>query len=77
MQRRMLEKYAEQAARCERPVPTGQLRHRDHRFEWTRAEFQTWAERVATAHGYQVTVAPVGPADPEVGAPSQLAVFTR
>jgi 3' terminal RNA ribose 2'-O-methyltransferase Hen1 len=58
-------------------LEAGTFRHADHRFEWSRAEFQTWAERVATAHGYQVTVAPVGPADPEVGAPSQLAVFTR
>jgi 3' terminal RNA ribose 2'-O-methyltransferase Hen1 len=58
-------------------LEAGRFRHADHRFEWTRTEFQTWAERVATAHGYQVTAAPVGSADPEVGAPSQLAVFTR
>jgi protein phosphatase len=58
-------------------LTAGKFRHADHRFEWTRAEFQSWAERVATAYGYQVTTAPVGPADPEVGAPSQLAVFTH
>jgi 3' terminal RNA ribose 2'-O-methyltransferase Hen1 len=55
----------------------GAFRHADHRFEWTRAEFQAWAERVAAAHGYQVAIAPVGPEDSEVGAPSQLAIFRR
>ena len=24
-------------------LPTGKFRHRDHRFEWTRSEFQAWA----------------------------------
>ena len=24
-------------------LPAGKLRHKDHRFEWTRAEFQNWA----------------------------------
>ncbi len=58
-------------------LPTGARRHPDHRFEWTRAEFADWARTVAAAHGYAVRVEPVGPADPEVGAPTQLAVFTR
>ena len=58
-------------------LPAGQFRHRDHRFEWTRAEFNRWAEHVATAHGYRVTFAPIGPDDPEVGPPTQMAVFTR
>ena len=56
-------------------LAAGAFRHADHRFEWTRAEFQAWAERVAGAYGYQVAIAPVGPEDPEVGAPSQLALF--
>lgn len=58
-------------------LPAGQFRHRDHRFEWTRAEFATWAEHVASAHGFQVRFAPIGPDDPEVGPPTQMAVFTR
>jgi 3' terminal RNA ribose 2'-O-methyltransferase Hen1 len=58
-------------------LTAGTFRHADHRFEWSRAEFQAWAERVAIAHGYQMAISPVGPADPEVGAPSQLAVFSR
>jgi 3' terminal RNA ribose 2'-O-methyltransferase Hen1 len=55
----------------------GAYRHRDHRFEWTRAQLSAWAERVAAERGYEVTIRPVGADDPEVGSPSQLAVFTR
>ena len=36
------------------------LRCDDHRFEWTRAEFQTWARALATAHGYSVSFDGVG-----------------
>ncbi|GAA3537667.1 3' terminal RNA ribose 2'-O-methyltransferase Hen1 [Nonomuraea rosea] len=53
------------------------LRHPDHRFEWTRAEFAAWATGVAARHGYQVVFEPVGEDDPEVGPPTQMGVFTR
>ena len=56
-------------------LPTDQLRHRDHRFEWTRAEFAAWAERVAASYNYRVSVEPLGPEAPNHGAPSQLGVF--
>ncbi|MFJ8578935.1 3' terminal RNA ribose 2'-O-methyltransferase Hen1 [Micromonospora sp. NPDC093277] len=56
---------------------TGRFRHADHRFEWTRAEFAAWVDRVAVAHGYAATLGGVGDDDPEVGSPTQLAVFTR
>lgn len=55
----------------------GRLRHPDHRFEWTRAEFAGWAEAVAARHGYAVAYAPIGDDDPEVGPPTQMAVFAR
>jgi 3' terminal RNA ribose 2'-O-methyltransferase Hen1 len=58
-------------------LPAGQLRHRDHRFEWSRGDFQTWAGRVASAHGYAVRFLPVGRDDATVGSPTQMAVFTR
>lgn len=58
-------------------LPAGTFRHRDHRFEWTRAEFQTWAGGVAERFGYSVRFVPVGPEDQEVGSPTQMAVFTR
>jgi 3' terminal RNA ribose 2'-O-methyltransferase Hen1 len=67
---------AEYNARFE-SLPAGQLRHRDHRFEWTRAEFAAWAEGVAERHGYTVRFRSIGPEDPTVGAPSQMGVFNR
>ncbi|MFC8360283.1 3' terminal RNA ribose 2'-O-methyltransferase Hen1 [Streptomyces griseorubiginosus] len=56
-------------------LPAGHVRHGDHRFEWTREEFRTWARSVAERHGYEVEFRPVGPDDPEVGPPTQMAVF--
>jgi 3' terminal RNA ribose 2'-O-methyltransferase Hen1 len=58
-------------------LPAGKFRHRDHRFEWTRAEFEDWANRVAASAGYQTRFLPVGPEDVVVGSPTQMAVFTR
>jgi 3' terminal RNA ribose 2'-O-methyltransferase Hen1 len=53
-----------------------QLRHPDHRFEWTRAEFEAWANDVADKHGYTAEFAPLGPVDETHGGPSQMAIFT-
>jgi 3' terminal RNA ribose 2'-O-methyltransferase Hen1 len=57
-------------------LPAGKFRHQDHRFEWSRAEFQTWAAWVAARYGYTVRFLPVGDEDPQTGAPTQMAVFT-
>jgi len=54
----------------------GTLRHADHRFEWTRAEFENWAGRVSEQNGYGVRFEPLGPIDDRLGAPSQMAVFS-
>ncbi|WP_329249118.1 3' terminal RNA ribose 2'-O-methyltransferase Hen1 [Streptomyces canus] len=56
-------------------LPAGHVRHGDHRFEWTRQEFRAWASSVAERHGYDVEFRPVGPDDPEVGPPTQMAIF--
>lgn len=53
------------------------LRHPDHRFEWSRAEFQGWADAVAARNGYAVRFESVGDEHAELGAPTQVAVFTR
>ncbi|MCE5200769.1 MAG: 3' terminal RNA ribose 2'-O-methyltransferase Hen1 [Armatimonadota bacterium] len=58
-------------------LPAGKMRHRDHRFEWTREEFQNWANGIGERFGYSVRFLPVGPEDAEVGAPTQMAVFER
>jgi 3' terminal RNA ribose 2'-O-methyltransferase Hen1 len=57
-------------------LPAGSLRHRDHRFEWSREAFAAWAGGVADRYGYAVRFLPVGPDDPEVGPPTQMAVFS-
>jgi 3' terminal RNA ribose 2'-O-methyltransferase Hen1 len=58
-------------------LPAGKLRHPDHRFEWTRPEFQAWGESVAQQHGYNVRFLPIGPIDDQLGAPTQMGVFER
>ncbi len=58
-------------------LPAGEFRHSDHRFEWTRAQFAGWGDRVAKRHEYAVRYLAVGDEDSEVGAPTQMAVFTR
>lgn len=67
-------------AEYNRHYPTlspGTFRHPDHRFEWTRAEFRSWAEGICTRFGWTVAFEDLGPSDPTSGAPSQMGVFTR
>ena len=56
-------------------LSAGKVRHSDHRFEWTRSEFEAWAERVARENNYTVAFFPVGEEEENIGAPSQMAVF--
>ena len=58
-------------------LPAGQFRHPDHRFEWTRQEFQDWARGVAGRFGYTVRFLPVGAEHETLGAPTQMGVFQR
>jgi 3' terminal RNA ribose 2'-O-methyltransferase Hen1 len=58
-------------------LPPGAFRHADHRFEWTRTEFQNWATSVAERWGYAVRFLPVGPEHADFGSPTQMGVFTR
>jgi len=55
----------------------GEMRHADHRFEWSRAEFQSWVDGVTERFAYTARIEPIGETDPEFGAPSQMAVFER
>jgi 3' terminal RNA ribose 2'-O-methyltransferase Hen1 len=58
-------------------LAAGTLRHPDHRFEWTRAQFRGWADATAATYGYTVRYLPIGADDPQVGPPTQMAVFRR
>jgi 3' terminal RNA ribose 2'-O-methyltransferase Hen1 len=56
-------------------LPAGKMRHRDHRFEWSRSEFQAWANGIAERFGYAVSFVPVGPDDSVLGSPTQMGIF--
>ena len=58
-------------------MPADRLRHKDHRFEWTRVEFEAWCTGVGDRHGYSVMITGIGPVDETAGSPTQMAVFTR
>lgn len=58
-------------------LQAGNFRHKDHRFEWTRDEFQSWATRISERFGYAVVFHPIGPTTEDVGAPTQMAIFTQ
>lgn len=58
-------------------LAAGAFRHPDHRFEWTRAEFAAWANKIGTTYGYRAAISGIGPEDESHGAPSQMAVFSR
>lgn len=54
----------------------GKMRHADHRFEWTRKQFEDWGNSITNRYKYDVRFKPIGEADDEVGALSQMAAFT-
>jgi len=56
---------------------SGALRHKDHRFEWTRREFEAWAEGIARKYGYTATFQSVGPSHEQLGAPTQMCILKR
>ncbi len=58
-------------------LAAGAFRHPDHRFEWTRAQFEAWAEKIGSAYSYRPAFSGIGRPDAAVGAPTQMAVFTR
>jgi 3' terminal RNA ribose 2'-O-methyltransferase Hen1 len=56
-------------------LPAGQFRHPDHRFEWSRAEFETWARSISERYGYTVKFSGIGDVDAVLGTPTQMAQF--
>jgi 3' terminal RNA ribose 2'-O-methyltransferase Hen1 len=58
-------------------LPADGMRHADHRFEFTRAEFESWASRVAAEYGYAVEFRTVGEVDARFGSATQLALFLK
>ncbi len=58
-------------------LPAGKMRHRDHRFEWGREEFQAWAKSAGEQFGYSVQFEGVGEVDAEVGTPTQMVTMLK
>ena len=63
-------------------MASGQFRHADHKFEFTRAEFQSWSHRIALMHNYDVRFDGLGEAPRHeqhrnLGSCTQIALFTR
>jgi 3' terminal RNA ribose 2'-O-methyltransferase Hen1 len=56
-------------------LAVGKFRHHDHRFEWSRVEFQAWATDICQRFNYTVSFSDIGSVDPTVGAPTQMAIF--
>lgn len=60
----------------------GKFRHLDHKFEFTRQEFQTWAQTIALNYNYLVEFngvgeAPLNEQHRNVGTCTQIAIFHR
>uniref|UniRef100_A0A7M5XM45 Small RNA 2'-O-methyltransferase n=2 Tax=Clytia hemisphaerica TaxID=252671 RepID=A0A7M5XM45_9CNID len=56
------------------------MRHWDHKFEWTRAEFEKWCEDIVKKYPYIVEYSGIGEPPKErsdVGYCSQMGLFTR
>ncbi|KAL8108481.1 small RNA 2'-O-methyltransferase-like isoform X2 [Apium graveolens] len=57
---------------------SSKFRNHDHKFEWTREQFNDWASKLAERHNYSVQFSGVGGVDGvEPGYASQIAVFRR
>ncbi|KAF9533905.1 hypothetical protein CPB83DRAFT_844740 [Crepidotus variabilis] len=86
---RFLPPDAPMSSRTGYPDPTGRtervFRHSDHKFEWTRGEFQAWCEDVAKEWGYEVNETSIGRAqeddpwgrDDELQGATQVAAFYK
>ena len=53
------------------------FRHRDHQFEWTRAEFASWCQAIGVKYDYKTVLSGIGDEDVSVGTPTQGCVFVR
>lgn len=53
------------------------MRHTDHRFEWTRAQFAEWCEAICKQYDYECSISPLGEEVADWGAPTQMGLFKK
>jgi hypothetical protein len=63
-------------------MPCGQFRHADHKFEFTRQEFNSWAQKIGLSYGYTIEFngvgeAPITEQHRNIGSCTQIAIFYR
>lgn len=58
-------------------IRSGELRHNDHRFEWSREEFKNWTDYICQKFGYTVEISGIGDDDGVNGTPTQMGVFKK
>lgn len=62
---------------CYEKLESDKLRHSDHRFEWTRKEFQNWCNEIGAKYNYEVIFSEIGDLVEKVGSPTQMGVFKK
>ncbi|MDN4617361.1 3' terminal RNA ribose 2'-O-methyltransferase Hen1 [Paenibacillus sp. PsM32] len=58
-------------------MDTEEIRHADHRFEWTRAEFEQYCTQWIQNRPYTFTISGIGEKHEQYGQPTQMVVFHR
>lgn len=53
------------------------MRRKDHRFEWTRSQFQEWVSALAGRHRYRCEFDEIGTSFGQVGGPTQMVTCLR
>ncbi|MNO19253.1 RNA repair, ligase-Pnkp-associating, region of Hen1 [compost metagenome] len=54
-----------------------EMRHGDHRFEWSREAFAAWCSRWTEAYNYSVRLSGIGGFAQDYGYPTQMAIFSK
>ncbi|SMQ81845.1 3' terminal RNA ribose 2'-O-methyltransferase Hen1 [Bacillus sp. OV166] len=54
-----------------------EMRHHDHRFEWTRAQLRQKVEALTKIYPYQVSYQGIGEENQQYGHPTQMVIFRR
>ncbi|MNH36927.1 hypothetical protein D3C79_977700 [compost metagenome] len=53
------------------------MRHNDHRFEWTREQFQEWCSTMNTHEQYELSFTGIGDRHELYGQPTQMCIFRK